>query len=74
LFVTFFDGFAAKNWQPTPFCSFSYEERDGSSVVTFFYGDPDVKKVVVANNFFFFGSLWFSLLELTINNIMVVFC
>ncbi len=29
---------------------------------------------MVASNFFiFFGSLWFSLLELTINNIMVVF-
>jgi hypothetical protein len=35
-----------------------------------------VKKAMAANNFiylFIFGSLWFSLLELTINNIMVVF-
>jgi len=33
-----------------------------------------VKKAMAANNLLFFlGSLWFSLLKLTINNIMVVF-
>jgi hypothetical protein len=54
LFVTFFDGFAAKNWRPVPFCWFSYEEGDNNSVVTFFYGGPDVKKAMEASNLNFF--------------------
>jgi hypothetical protein len=58
LFVTFFDGFAAKNWHPAPFCWFNYEEGDGRSVVAFFYGGPDVKKVMVANNFYFILGLY----------------
>jgi hypothetical protein len=67
--VTFFDGFAAKNWRHAPFCWFSCGEKDGSNVVTFFYGGLDVTKAMEKNNlFFFFGSLWFSLLKLTINN------
>jgi hypothetical protein len=39
-----------------------------------------VKKAMAASYFILFyyyyylGSLWFSLLEMTINNIMVVFC
>ncbi len=33
-----------------------------------------MKKAMAASDFFiFFGSLWFSLLELIINNMMVVF-
>jgi hypothetical protein len=51
------------------FLWFSYEERDNSNVITFFYGGPDVTKAMAESNlFFFFGSLWFSLLKLTINN------
>jgi len=75
--VTFFDGFVAKNWRLVFFCWFSCEEGHGNNVITFFFGWPNVKKAMAENNFFFnfliFGSLWFSLLELTINNIMVVF-
>ncbi len=58
-----------------PFCWFSYKEGDDNSVITFFYGGPNAKKAMVVSNFsfVFFGSLWFSLLELTINNIMVGF-
>jgi len=52
--VTFFDGFAAKNWRHAPFCWFSCEERDGNNFVTFFYGGPDVKKAMAENNIFFF--------------------
>jgi hypothetical protein len=52
------------------------KKGDSNSLVTFFYGGPNVKKAMVASNFLFFiflGSLWFSLLELTNNNIMVIF-
>ncbi len=66
--VTFFDGFATKNWRHAPFCWFSCEEGDDINVVTFFYGGPDVTKAMAESNFIFFGSLWFSLLKLTINN------
>jgi hypothetical protein len=52
------DGFVAKNWQPMPFCRFSCEERDGRSVVTFFYGGPNVKKAMVASNFLIFLGLY----------------
>jgi len=56
-----------------PFCGFNCKEGDGSNVVTFFYSGGDVKKAMATSNFFFFlGSLWFNLLKLTINNIMVV--
>jgi hypothetical protein len=54
--VTFFDGFAAKNWRHAPFCRFSCEEGDNSNVVTFFYGGPNVTKAMAESNlFFFFG-------------------
>jgi len=72
--VTFFDGFIVRNWRLAPFCWFSCKEGDVSNVVTFFYGGPNVKKAMATSDFIlFFGSLWFSLLELIINNIMVVF-
>ncbi len=32
-----------------------------------------MKKAMATSDFIFLGSLWFSLLELTINNIMVIF-
>jgi hypothetical protein len=56
--VTFFDGFATKNWRHAPFCWFSYEEGDGSNVVTFFYGGPNVMKAMSENNLFFFLGLY----------------
>jgi len=56
--VTFFDGFAARNWRPTPFCWFSCEERDDSNVVTFFYGGPNMKKAMVASDFYLFLGLY----------------
>jgi hypothetical protein len=54
LFVTFYDGFAAKIWRPTPFYWFSYEEGDGSNVVTFFFGGLDVNKAMATSNFYFY--------------------
>jgi hypothetical protein len=71
--VTFFNGFAARNWRPVLFFRwFCCEKGDGSNVVTSFYGGGDVKKG--ASDFIFCcWSLWFSLLKLIINNIMVVF-
>jgi hypothetical protein len=54
LFVIVFDGFVVKNWRPAPFCWFNCEEGDGNNVVTFFYGGPNVKKLMAASNFFFF--------------------
>jgi hypothetical protein len=56
--VTFFDGFAAKNWRHVPFCWFSCEEGDGSNVVTFFYGGPNVTKAMAESNLFFFLGLY----------------
>jgi hypothetical protein len=53
--VTFFNGFAAKNWRHVPFCWFSCEEGDGNNVITFFYGGPDVTKAMAESNFFFGG-------------------
>jgi hypothetical protein len=37
---------------------FSYEEGDGSNVVTFFYGGPDVTKAMAESNLFFFLGLY----------------
>jgi len=74
--VTFFDGFVARNWRPAPFCWFCYEEGDGNNVIAFFYGGgDDVKKAMTFGDFFSFfcWSLWFSSLELTINNEVVGF-
>jgi hypothetical protein len=58
LFVTFFNGFAAKNWRLTPFYWFTCEEGDGSNVVTFFYGGSNVKKAMAAINFYLFFGLY----------------
>ncbi len=55
------------------FCWFSYKEGDNSNVVAFFYSGCDVKKAMAANDYFFYWSLWFSLLKLIINNIVVIF-
>jgi hypothetical protein len=65
----------------TFFCWFCYKESDGNNVVVFFYGGGDaffygggdVKKAMALGDFYFFfyWSLWFSSLELTINNEMV---
>jgi hypothetical protein len=52
--VTFFDGIAARNWRPTPFCWFNCKEGDDNNVVTFFYGGLDVKKAMAANDFLFY--------------------
>jgi hypothetical protein len=67
----------------TFFYWFCYEEGDDNNVVAFFYGGGDavfygggdVKKAMALNDFFSFfcWSLWFSSLELTINNEMVFF-
>jgi hypothetical protein len=79
--VTFFDGFVTKKCDDncrSIFWWFSYEEGDNSNVVTFFYSGGVAKKVMAANcrrffSFFFLWSFWFSSLELTINNEMLVF-
>jgi hypothetical protein len=47
---------------------FCCKEGEGSNVIAFFYGGGVVKKSP-----FFFRSFWFSSLELTINNEMVVY-
>jgi hypothetical protein len=53
--VTFFDGFATRNWRPAPFVWwFRSKEGDGNNVVPFLYSGGDVKKVMVARSFFFF--------------------
>ncbi len=51
---------------------FCCEEGDGSNVVAFFYDGGVVRKVLVVGVFFLW-SFWFSSLELTMNNEMVVF-
>ncbi len=65
IFVTFFDGFAAKNGDGNCcrlFKWFCYKEGDGNNVVTFFYGGGVTKKAMVVSYrrlfflfFFFFG-------------------
>jgi hypothetical protein len=57
--VTFFDGFAARNWRPAPFCWFKCKEGDSNNVVTFFYGGGDVKKAMATGDFFIFLLLVF---------------
>jgi hypothetical protein len=67
-FVTFFDGFATKNnGDMRLFWWFCFEEGDGNNVIAFLYGDGNRQFC-----FLFFWSLWFSSLELTMNNEMMV--
>jgi hypothetical protein len=80
--ITFFDGFVVKKGDGN-YCRFfqwfCYEQGDDSNVVTFFYGDGVVKKVIASCHrflsFFFFllWSFWSSSLKLTINNEMCEF-
>jgi hypothetical protein len=63
-----------KNGDLCLFCWFCYKEGDGNNVVAFLYGGTCKEGNGKAVFFFlFFLSLWFSSLELTINNEMVVF-
>jgi hypothetical protein len=71
--ITFFDGFVAKKWQLAPFWWFCCEKGDDNNVITFLYGGGVMKKVMASCDFIFLWLFWFSSLELTINNEMVVF-